>query len=187
MQQPNPRTPGQPGTPFNRLTLGTSWYADRVRGLDRVSALEHVLDLDPAASPITVINTSNEYAQGLSEQIIGNALRRRGGVPKGFTIATKLDRDPETGSYSAERMHRSLEESRERLGLDVIPLLYLHDPEPISYEQAFADDGPVRGAACEPEFRPRPSTWPRRGNADPSRYPSTDASAARACRFPRAG
>lgn len=131
------------GARFSRLTLGTSWNADRVRGLDRVSALEHVLNLDPAASPITVVDTSNEYAQGLSEQLIGDALRRRGGVPEGITIATKLDRDPETGSFSAERMRRSLQESRERLGLDVIPLLYLHDPEEISYEEAFADDGPV--------------------------------------------
>src|SRR5829696_4997525 len=144
MQQREPRTPGQPGTTFSRLTLGTSWNADRVRDLDRVSALEYVLDLDSAASPITVVDTSNEYAQGLSEQIIGNALRRRGGAPAGITIATKLDRDPATGSYSAERMHRSLAESRERLGINVIPLLYLHDPERISYEQAFADDGPVR-------------------------------------------
>ena len=144
-------TLGQSGTPLTRLTLGTSWNADRVRGLDRVSALEHVLDLDPAASPVTVIDTSNEYAQGLSEQIIGDALRRRGGVPAGITIATKLDRDPDTGSYSAERMRRSLAESRERLGLDVIPLLYLHDPERISYEEAFADDGPVRALVAMKE------------------------------------
>ena len=66
MQQRNPRTPGQPGTPLSRLTLGTSWDADRVRSLDRVSALEHVLDLDPGARPITVVEPSNEYAQGLS-------------------------------------------------------------------------------------------------------------------------
>jgi D-threo-aldose 1-dehydrogenase len=147
----NPRIPGQPHTPLSRLTLGTSWNAGRVRDLDQVSALEHVLDLDPATSPITVIDTSNEYTQGLSEQIIGNALRRRGGVPEGITIATKLDRDPETGSYSAGRMRRSLAESRERLGLDVIPLLYLHDPERISYEQAFADDGPVRALVAMKE------------------------------------
>ena len=94
---------------------------------------------------------SNEYAQGLSEQFIGDALRRRGGVPAGITIATKLDRDPETGSYSAERMRRSLAESRERLGLDVIPLLYLHDPERISYEEAFGDDGPVRALVAMKE------------------------------------
>ena len=41
--------------------------------------------------------------------------------------------------------------------------------------------------ACEPEFDGGPSTWPRRSNADTSRYPGTEASAAPACRFPRAG
>ncbi|MGI8415087.1 MAG: aldo/keto reductase [Nakamurella sp.] len=136
--------PERLGTHLSRLTLGTSWDPDRVGDLDRVSALEYVLDLDPDTTPITVIDTSNEYAGGLSEQIIGDALRRRGGVPPGITIATKLDRDPKTGSFSAVRMRRSLQESRERLGLDVIPLLYLHDPERIGYEEAFAEDGPVR-------------------------------------------
>jgi D-threo-aldose 1-dehydrogenase len=90
MQQLNSRTPGQPGALLSRLTLGTSWDADRVRDLDRVSALEYVLDFESSARPITVVDTSNEYAQGLSEQIIGDALRRRGGVPEGITIATKL-------------------------------------------------------------------------------------------------
>ena len=72
-------------------------------------------------------------------------------MPEGITIATKLDRDPKTGSYSAKRMRRSLAESRERLGLDVIPLLYLHDPERITYKQAFADDGPVRALVAMKE------------------------------------
>ncbi len=151
MQPADDRTSGQPGTAFSRLTLGTSWDADRVRGLDRVTALEYVLDLDPSARPITVIDTSNEYAKGLSEQIIGDSLRRRGGLPGGMTIATKLDRHPETGSFSATRMRRSLEESRERLGLDAIELLYLHDPELITYEEAFADDGPVRALVAMKE------------------------------------
>jgi len=48
-------------------------------------------------------------------------------------------------------MHRSLAESRERLGLDVIPLLYLHDPERITYEQAFADDGSIRALVAMKE------------------------------------
>lgn len=147
-EQPGDR---QQASPFSPLTLGTSWEPGRVRGLDQVSSLEYVLDLDPATSPITLIDTSNEYADGLSEKLIGDALRRRGGVPAGITIATKLDRDPDNGSFSAERMRRSLEESRERLGLDVIPLLYLHDPERITYEEAFSHDGPVRALVAMKE------------------------------------
>lgn len=142
---------GPSGASVTRLTLGTSWNPDRVGGLDRVPALERVLDSSPADRPVSVIDTSNEYAKGHSERLIGEALRARGGVPEGITVVTKLDRDPETGSYSAERMRRSLEESRERLGMNVLPLLYLHDPERISYDEAFAEDGPVRALVAMKE------------------------------------
>jgi D-threo-aldose 1-dehydrogenase len=142
---------GRLSAQLSRLTLGTSWNADRIRDVETVSALEQVLDHSGDEAIITSIDTSNEYALGLSEQVIGDALRRRGGVPAGVTIATKLDRDPESGSFSASRMRASLQESRERLGLDVIPLLYLHDPERISYEEAFAADGPVRALVAMKE------------------------------------
>lgn len=148
---PQERRTGRLTAPLSRLTLGTSWNPDRIRGLETVSALEHVLDRSGDGSAITSIDTSNEYALGLSEQAIGDALRRRGGVPAGLTIATKLDRDADSGTFSAERMRLSLRESQERLGLDVIPLLYLHDPERISYEEAFADDGPVRALVAMKE------------------------------------
>lgn len=143
-QTPALRPFGPSGARVTRLTLGTSWRPERVADLDRVPALDRVLDSEAVSRPVSVIDTSNEYAQGHSERLIGEALLARGGVPEGITVVTKLDRDPSTGSYSAERMRRSLDESRERLGMDVLPLLYLHDPERISYDTAFAEDGPVR-------------------------------------------
>lgn len=142
---------GPSGAQVTRLTLGTSWRPERVADLDRVPALDRVLDSDAASRPVSVIDTSNEYAQGHSERLIGEALLSRGSVPEGITVVTKLDRDPATGSYSAERMRRSLDESRERLGMDVLPLLYLHDPERISYDAAFAADGPVRALVAMKE------------------------------------
>ncbi|MBF4463218.1 MULTISPECIES: aldo/keto reductase [unclassified Rathayibacter] len=142
---------GPSGAAVTRLTLGTSWRPERVGGLDRVPALERVLDSTTGDRPVSVIDTSNEYAGGTSERLIGDALRARGGVPEGITVVTKLDRDPTTGSYSAERMRRSLDESRERLGMDVLPLLYLHDPERISYDEAFEEDGPVRALVAMKE------------------------------------
>ncbi|MWV48933.1 aldo/keto reductase [Rathayibacter sp. VKM Ac-2803] len=142
---------GPSGASVTRLTLGTSWNPERVRDLDRVPALERVLDSAAGNRAVSVIDTSNEYALGHSERLIGEALRARGGVPEGITVVTKLDRDPQTGSFSAERMRRSLDESRERLGMDVLPLLYLHDPERISYDEAFADDGPVKALVAMKE------------------------------------
>lgn len=96
----------------------------------------------PADAPgrISFLDTSNEYGGGNSEVVIGASLAGR---PGDLVIQTKLDRDPDTGDFGGDRMRRSLAESLDRLGLDRIPLLYLHDPELISYDEAFAVDGPV--------------------------------------------
>jgi len=47
-----------------------------------------------------------------------------------------------TAGYSGDRVRRSVEESLERLGLDQLPLVHLHDPEKISFEEAVAG-GPI--------------------------------------------
>lgn len=94
--------------------------------------------------PITFLDTSNEYGQdGSSERLIGTVLHELGGVPEGFLVATKVDPDP-TGDFSGRRVHASVRESRERLGLDYLPLVYLHDPERISFSEATAPGGPVQ-------------------------------------------
>ena len=128
---------------LSALTLGTSSFAGAVaRGDDPSAALTSVLD-GSTAPLIRVIDTSNAYSDGLSEQLIGQAIARAGGIPHGVTIATKLDRDPVSGAFSGDRMRQSLDESRDRLGMDVLPLLYLHDPESMSYAEAFAPGGAV--------------------------------------------
>jgi D-threo-aldose 1-dehydrogenase len=78
-------------------------------------------------SPLTWIDTSNGYSDGESEIRIGLAIKEHGGLPDGFLVATKVDaRD---GDYSGARVRASVAESKERLGLDELPLVYLHDPE----------------------------------------------------------
>ena len=80
-------------------------------------------------SPVNLLDTSNNYGFGRSEARIGEVIRDRGGLPEGFVLSTKLDRDMETRAFDADRARRSLEESLARLSLDRIPLLHLHDPE----------------------------------------------------------
>ena len=81
------------------------------------------------SGPVNFLDTSNNYGFGRSEERIGRALRNLGGVPEGFVLATKIDRDMETGRLDAARVRQSVEESLTRLGLDSVPLLHLHDPE----------------------------------------------------------
>ena len=79
--------------------------------------------------PVNFLDTSNNYGFGRSEERIGRAIRNLGGLPEGFVLSTKLDRDMETGRFDADRVRQSVEESLNRLGLDTVPLLHLHDPE----------------------------------------------------------
>jgi len=93
--------------------------------------------------PLNYLDTSNGYGGGESERRVGLALREFGGVPEGAVVQTKVDRDPETGSFSAERMRRSVEESLERLGLDRLGIVYLHDPENGSFAEITGPGGAV--------------------------------------------
>ena len=94
-------------------------------------------------SPINFVDTAASYGDGESERRIGIVLRERGGLPSGFVLASKADRDLHTGEFSGAQMRRSVERSLHLLGVEQIQLLYLHDPEHISFEQAMAPGGPV--------------------------------------------
>jgi D-threo-aldose 1-dehydrogenase len=95
------------------------------------------------AGPINFIDTAASYGDGESERRLGIVLHELGGLPQGFVLASKADRDLDTGEFSGEQMRRSVERSLRLLGLVQLQLLYLHDPEHISFEQAMARGGPV--------------------------------------------
>lgn len=92
-------------------------------------------------SDVNFIDTSNNYGFGRSEARIGDAIRARGGLPEGFVISTKLDRDMETGRFDADRARRSLEESLTRLAVDRVQVLHLHDPEHAADLSEITGDG----------------------------------------------
>jgi D-threo-aldose 1-dehydrogenase len=94
-------------------------------------------------SPFTFLDTAASYGDGESERRIGIVLRELGGLPPGFVLATKADRDLHTGDFSGDQMRRSVERSLRLLGLEQLQLVYLHDPEHITFEKAMAPGGPV--------------------------------------------
>jgi D-threo-aldose 1-dehydrogenase len=79
--------------------------------------------------PVNFLDTSRNYGMGRSETRVGAVIKELGGLPAGFVISTKLDRDMETLRFDAARARRSLEESLKALNVDRIQLLHLHDPE----------------------------------------------------------
>ena len=94
-------------------------------------------------SPINFLDTAASYGDGESERRIGEVLKGMGGLPEGFVLATKADRDLHTGEFSGEQMRRSVERSLRLLGLDRLQLVYLHDPEHASFEDLMAPGGAV--------------------------------------------
>ncbi|KAA1380608.1 aldo/keto reductase [Aeromicrobium fastidiosum] len=143
----SPRPLGASGLVVTGLGVGGSPLggASAVYGHDTsadegVATVSRVFD-----GPITFLDTSNAYSGGDSERRVGEAIDRADGLPVGFVLSTKVDADPSTGVFDGSRVRRSLEESLERLGLDRVPLLHLHDPE----EHLAFSDAMGRGGAVE--------------------------------------
>lgn len=125
------RTPvGTTGLSVTALSFGTSalgnmpdtygYAVDEERARATVNA---IFD-----GPANMLDTSRNYGFGESERRVGAVIRERG-LPEGFVISTKIDRDMETNRLDAARTRRSLEESLEALGLERVQILHLHDPE----------------------------------------------------------
>jgi len=93
--------------------------------------------------PINYIDTAASYGDGESERRIGIVLGELGGLPEGYVLGTKADRDLKTGDFSGEQIERSVERSLRLLGLDKLQIVYLHDPEHTTFENTMAPGGAV--------------------------------------------
>ena len=94
-------------------------------------------------SPINFMDTAASYGDGESERRIGTVLGELGGLPAGYVLATKADRDLHTGDFSGDQIKRSVERSLRLLGLDRLQMVYLHDPEHTTFENVMSQGGPV--------------------------------------------
>lgn len=114
-----------------KICFGTGVLGDMPHaygyGVDEARAKETLRAI--FAGPVQFLDTAREYGCGRSEQRIGDVIREFGGLPEGFVISTKLDRDMATNRFDAAQARRSLEESMAALRLDRLQLVHLHDPE----------------------------------------------------------
>lgn len=136
---------GKTGLSVTPLCIGTSalgsfpaQYGYEVSTERALATLRRVFE-----GPINFIDTSNEYGNGDSERRIGQALAELGGLPEGFVLATKVDPIPGTSDFSGDRVRASVAESLERLGLKRLQVVYFHDPEKITFDEATAPGGAV--------------------------------------------
>lgn len=124
------------------LTLGTSRLGQGTDpgSPDEAAAIDVALDLLRSAHAF--VDTSNNYAGGRSEAVLGLAIARIG--PDAATrVISKVDLDPETTAFDRDRVLRSFDETTARLGIDRLPLLHLHDPYTVTFDEAMAAGGAV--------------------------------------------
>ncbi|MBR5075629.1 MAG: aldo/keto reductase [Bacteroidales bacterium] len=94
---------------------------------------------------INFIDVSPYYGYLKAEQVLGKALRQ---IPRDkFILSTKVGRYGKDGvnswDYSAKRAHDSVFESMERLGVDYIDLINVHDIEFADLDQVCAETLPA--------------------------------------------
>jgi D-threo-aldose 1-dehydrogenase len=161
---------GRTGLPVSALALGTAPLGNLYAALSDEEAGATVRAA--LAGGLTYVDTAPHYGLGVAERRVGGVLAS---LPRdAFVLSTKVGRlvrplaegetaDPEgfvdvppckrVWDFSRDGVRRSLEESLERLGLDRVDVVLLHDPdnhEREAREQAFPtlaelrDQGVVR-------------------------------------------
>lgn len=73
------------------------------------------------------IDTAVLYGRSMSETMIGEALRQRSSAKDSVIITTKAGRSHLGYDFSYDGILRSVEGSLERMGLDRLPIVYIHD------------------------------------------------------------
>lgn len=122
---------GTTGVEITEIGFGTSGLGDMPDTYGYSVSEERAHDTVRAIfdGPANLIDTSRNYGAGRSEARIGHVIKERGGKPEGVVLATKLDRDMDTGRFDAARARASLDESLTALNVDSFDILNLHDPE----------------------------------------------------------
>lgn len=144
---------GRTGVKVAPLCLGTANFADPTPQAEATRMIDRALD-----AGINLIDTSNSYANGESERIIGQALADNGRRHQ-LILATKVHypTGPGPNDRGNSRIHimKACEDSLRRLQVDHIDLYQLHRPSPtIPIEETLSaltdlvQQGKVRYIGC---------------------------------------
>ena len=134
---------GRTGMKVSQLSFGASSLGGVFRNIDEGAAIEAVYAAIDGG--INFIDVSPYYGHYNAEPVLGKALR---GIPRDkYYLSTKVGRYGKDGvntwDYSGERALRSVEESMERLGIEHIDLINVHDIEFADLNQVVAETLPA--------------------------------------------
>ena len=126
------RALGKTGLQLPILSFGASSLGQEFRAVTMEDALKSVrVALDCG---LNFIDTSPFYGRGISEVLLGVALR---GVPRdSYTLCSKLGRyDLQHFDFSAKRVAESVDVTLHRLGTDHLDIMLCHDIEFVEMQQ----------------------------------------------------
>lgn len=134
---------GRTGLKLSKIGYGASSLGAVFHDFDKARGLESVFTAIDQG--INFIDVSPYYGHYKAETVLGEALRQ---IPRDkFILSTKVGRYGENGvnswDYSAERVSRSVYESMERLGIDYIDLINVHDIEFADLRQIVSETIPA--------------------------------------------
>jgi len=120
---------GNTGLKVSRICLGTMTYGDpkwRDWVLDEQASrpfIKRALE-----SGINFFDTADMYSLGVSEEIVGRALRDFGGTRESYVLATKVffALDGRHGGLSRKHIMHAIDDSLRRLGTDYVDLYQIH-------------------------------------------------------------
>lgn len=123
---------GETGLQLPILSFGASSLGQEFRKVDLSEAVESVRVALECG--LNFIDTSPFYGRGMSEILLGHALRE---VPRdSYTLCTKLGRyDLQHFDFSASRVAESVDVSLHRLGTDHLDVVLCHDIEFVPLQQ----------------------------------------------------
>ncbi len=117
---------GRTGVKVSPLALGSDNFTNPTSAQESIQIIDKALD-----TGINLIDTSNSYANGNAERIIGKALKANG-LRDQTLIATKAHYPTGTGPNDRgnSRLHlmKACEDSLKRLQVDTVDLFQLHRP-----------------------------------------------------------
>ena len=125
------------GIPTQNQTV--SEYEGAPSPIDRELGVETLVAAIDAGCAF--FDTAVLYGRSVSEEMIGEALRQRPDARGKITISTKAGRSHEGYDYSYDGIVRSVHGSLERLGLDRVDIVYIHDAMGQPMERVLAADG----------------------------------------------
>lgn len=117
---------GKSGLQVSEIGLGTNNFGGRTDEQGSIRVIDQALD-----EGVNLIDTSNSYSKGLSETIIGKAVK---GKRQQAVIATKvfspMQEGPNQRGASRSIIMREVEDSLRRLDTDYIDLYQIHFNDP---------------------------------------------------------